>query len=208
MMRLSRLFLLIALVSVGGLFAVSSAHAGLLVQTVGQCDDQPTSKVFLRWLDPLNYAVVSGGTFESAAEGWAGSGGAGVVGGNESYYVVGRDDVRSLSLPPGSSATSPSTCVGLDRPVLRFFARNTGSPLSTLRVDVLFEDASGTVRSLPAAVVVAGKNWSPSLPVPVLANLLPLLPGEGTPVAFRFTPLGAGGRWAIDDVHVDPRRSR
>ena len=37
----------------------------------------------------------------------------------------------------------------------------------------------------------------------VLANLLPLLPGAHTPVAFRFTPL-LGGEWSIDDVYVDP----
>ena len=36
----------------------------------------------------------------------------------------------------------------------------------------------------------------------VVANLLPLLPGEHTPVAFRFTALG--GDWSIDDVYVDP----
>ena len=32
---------------------------------------------------------------------------------------------------------------------------------------------------------------------------LPLLPGERTPVAFRFTPQGKG-TWSIDDVYVDP----
>jgi hypothetical protein len=37
----------------------------------------------------------------------------------------------------------------------------------------------------------------------VVANLLPLLPGAHTPVAFRFTPQ-LGGEWAIDDVYVDP----
>jgi hypothetical protein len=207
-MRLSRLFLLTALVSVAGLVAVSAAHAGLLVRTVGPCDGRPTSKVFLRWLDPLNYALVSGGTFESSTAGWTATGGAGLAAGNETYNVAGGNQVRSLSLPVGSSATTPSTCVGLDRPVLRFFARNTGSALSTLQVDVLFEDASGTVRSLPAGVVLAGKSWSPTLPLPVVVSLLPLLPGQGTPVAFRFTPLGSGGGWAIDDVYVDPRRSR
>ena len=35
-------------------------------------------------------------------------------------------------------------------------------------------------------------------------SLLPLLPGDRTPVAFQFTPLL--GDWQIDDVYVDPRR--
>jgi hypothetical protein len=40
--------------------------------------------------------------------------------------------------------------------------------------------------------------------MPVIANLLPLLPGSRTAVAFRFTPYGDGGDWTIDDVYVDP----
>jgi hypothetical protein len=34
------------------------------------------------------------------------------------------------------------------------------------------------------------------------ANLLPLLPGSKTAVAFRFTAVS--GDWQIDDVYVDP----
>ena len=36
-----------------------------------------------------------------------------------------------------------------------------------------------------------------------MANLLPLLPDQHTPVAFRFTPM-LGGNWSVDDVQVDP----
>jgi hypothetical protein len=42
--------------------------------------------------------------------------------------------------------------------------------------------------------------------MPIVANLLPLLPGDHTPVAFRFTPVGLGGDWRIDDLYVDPYR--
>ena len=38
----------------------------------------------------------------------------------------------------------------------------------------------------------------------VLANLLPLLPGEKTPVQFRVTSVGLG-TWWVDDFYVDPR---
>ena len=41
----------------------------------------------------------------------------------------------------------------------------------------------------------------------MVGNLLPLLPGDMTPVEFRFTPL-LGGDWQIDDVYVDPFRIR
>jgi hypothetical protein len=34
--------------------------------------------------------------------------------------------------------------------------------------------------------------------------LLPLLPGEHTPIQLRFTAIGTAD-WVIDDVYVDPR---
>jgi hypothetical protein len=41
--------------------------------------------------------------------------------------------------------------------------------------------------------------------MPIVVNLLPLLPGDHTAVAFRFS---TAGNWQIDDVYVDPYRSR
>ena len=38
--------------------------------------------------------------------------------------------------------------------------------------------------------------------MPVVANLLALLPGARTPIAVRFT--AEGGSWLVDDVYVDP----
>jgi hypothetical protein len=102
----------------------------------------------------------------------------------------------------GSSATSASMCVGIEHPTLRFFARNGGTSVSTLRVDVLFEDSFGAVHSATIGTVAGGSNWQLTPQMPVVVNLLPLLPGEHTAVAFRFTP--QGGAWTIDDVYVDP----
>jgi hypothetical protein len=73
--------------------------------------------------------------------------------------------------------------------------------VNLLEVEVLFEDAMGTVHALPIGVDLGG-GWHPSLVMPVLANLLPLLPGEQTPVAFRFTAIQ--GDFQLDDVYVDP----
>jgi hypothetical protein len=41
--------------------------------------------------------------------------------------------------------------------------------------------------------------------MPIVANLLPLLPGSRTPVSFRVT--ATSGSWKIDDFYVDPYRS-
>jgi hypothetical protein len=134
------------------------------------------------------------------------SGGARVAAGNESFKVGHASDASSMFIPAGGSVTSPTICVGVEHPTMRFFAkRNTGGTLglSTMTVEVLFENSLGLVNSLPVGVVTPSSGWQATLPMTVLANLLPLLPGAHTPVAFRFTPL-LGGDWSIDDVYVDP----
>lgn len=180
-----------------------SAQAGPLVASAPSCDAQDLSRPFVAWADPASYTLNGGGSFEGDAAGWT-LNGASVESGNEPYYVHGSGDSHSLSLGGSGSATSSTICVGLEHPDLRFFARNSGSPFSGLRVEVQFEDASGGVNTLPIGTVGSTGSWQPTLPIPVVANLLPLLPGEYTPVAFRFTPTGAGGNWRIDDVYVDP----
>ncbi len=182
----------------------SSASASLLVASAPACDVQTLSKTFLPWLDLANYTALSGADFETGAAGWSLDGSA-VAGGNEPWRVGGAQDAKSLALPAGASATSPTICVGVSHPTIRFFAkRRSGGmlSLSTLRVDVLFQTATGHVVSLPIGLVANGGGWQPTLPMLVVANLLPLLPGDQTPVAFRFTAQGAD--WSIDDVWVDP----
>jgi hypothetical protein len=180
------------------------AHAGILVSSAASCSAETLSQPFLPWLDVAQYTPVPGGSFEPGSPAWSLTGNAGVTSGNESNFVNSASDGYSLSLPTGSSATSPSVCVGIQNPTLRFFARNGGSLLSGLRVDVLFEDALGNVNSAPLVSVSGGSAWAPSLTSPIVVNLLPLLPPNMTAVAFRFTPVGIGGDWHIDDVYVDP----
>lgn len=182
-----------------------AAQAGPLVASAPVCEEQLLSQPFLPWLDPINYTLAPDGGFENGADAWRLTGGAATVAGNESYYVRRAGDSHSLKLPSGSSATSSTMCVGLGHPLLRLFVRNTGSLLSTLRVEVKFEDVAGRVHTLPVGVAVGSGSWQPTLPIPVVANLLPLLPGNQTPIRLRFVPQGAGGSWRIDDVYVDPR---
>jgi hypothetical protein len=189
------------------LASAAPASAGILVNTTSaaNCTSQVLQQPFTRWLDYFRYTLVPGGDFEGGAPGWSLSR-AGVVEGNESYDVRSAGDSHSLSLGSSGSAQSAPVCVGIDYPVLRLFARNTGLPTSALSVDVLFEDTFGAVHSLPLGVVAGGPSWQPSLPVPIVVNLLPLLPGERTAIAFRFRATGLGGNWRIDDVFVDPHR--
>jgi len=185
-------------------FAVgaSTASAGVLVASAPSCDDQPLSKPFTPWVDYADYTPLPGGSFEGDMSGWSFSGGAGVAGGNAAQHVGGAGDASSLAIPAGGSATSASICVGLTHPTVRFFAKRRSGMLSTLKVDVMFELFDGSVATLPIGVVANAGSWQPTLPMLAVANLLPLLPGEHTPVAFRFT--ATGGSWSVDDVYVDP----
>ncbi len=185
--------LLLAALAAALLAVPTSAQAAVLP---GFCASEPSRQVFLPWLDVMNYVPVADGGVEAGASGWTLQGGAAVVNGNESFDVGGADDSRSLSLPPGASATTPATCRGLDRPTLRFFARRTSGLLPLLRVEALHGDLA-----VPVGVVTASGAWQPTLPMLLPLNLLPDLTDDGS-VAFRFTALGGGFR--IDDVYVDP----
>jgi len=204
--RTRRLILYAGLALIPSTLLAPGASAGTLVASAPDCEAETLTRPFLPWLDPAQYKLAPDGGFEAGAAGWALEGGAEVVAGNESYYVRDAGDSQALSLPGGSSATSPTTCVGLEHPTLRVFARNTGSPLSSLRVTVHFEDAAGNEQELAIGQLTAGSSWNPSVQMVIVANLLPLLPGEQTPVAFEFTPHGSAGEWRIDDVYVDPMR--
>jgi hypothetical protein len=192
----------------GLLLAAGPAPAqagGVVVPPAGKCPDDGAAQVFARWWDRSPYVLVGDGGFENGAEGWTLSPGATVVAGNEPWKVRSPDDSRALALEPRAHATSPPVCVGLGHPTARFFARNTGSPLGLLVVQVVFRTSVGSL-ALPVGVVLnPSRSWSPTLPMPVLANLLTLLDGSTT-VAFRFTAVGPHSSWQIDDVYVDPWR--
>jgi hypothetical protein len=186
-----------------GALAAPASAANLLSVDPASCGNPATSQPFARWGDPIRYTLVPGGSFEPGSAAWTLSGGAAVRAGNESYYANGAGDRFSLSLPSGSSATSPAVCVSIYRPVFRFFARNTGSPTASLRVEALYPGLAGRVSVLQLGVLT-GSSWTPSLPMPVLASLTSVLPGSSTSIAIRLTPLGTGGSWSVDDVYVDP----
>jgi hypothetical protein len=149
---------------------------------------------FLPWADPAQYVLAPDGGFGGGADGWQGG-----------DVIAERSPLsgdRALRIGSDGSATSPAMCVTLVHPTLRFLARNAGDLTGTLGVEVLFEDLAGRVQALPIGVVAGGGSWAPTVPMPIVANLLALLPGGQTPVAFRFT--ARGGDWRIDDVYVDP----
>lgn len=188
----------------------ATASAGALVASAPSCDDRALAKTFLPWLDVADYTALPGGDFEGVGGDFSKTGGAAVAAGNEPFHIGDAADAQSLSLPAGSSATSPVMCVGLEHPTVRLFVRRRSSgrlsSLATLRVEALVETATGAVVATPVGSVAATGSWQPTPPLPMAASLLALLPGEHTPVAFRFTAQGAD--FSVDDVWVDPYARR
>lgn len=176
------------------------------------CPD-PTSTPFAAWHDPAYYALAPDGGLENGASGWKLTGGAQVVSGNESFSVSGAGS-HSLSLPAGSSATTPPMCIGVVSTKMQTFISNSGSAASKLHVQVIYGGGVGSLLGglgsglglSDEGTFASGAAWQP-LPqaVTMLGGALPLLTRY---VQFRFTPLSTGGNWRIDDVYLDPLMHR
>jgi len=168
------------------------------------CSYSGAEQVFRPWGDQHSYVLAPDGGFEAGGSGWALSGGAKAVPGNESFYLNDENDSRSLSLPPGSSAISPPICMSLDTPIFRLLARNPGNPSSRLRVEAVFP-LLGLVRTKTVSTVTAGSSWAPTQQMSTVLTLSTLV-GTLVPSAIqiRITPLDAAGKWQVDDLYVDP----
>ena len=195
----------ISVVAMTGAIA-APANAGILTAPVKDCGDESLSQPFAQFGDKSQYKLVQGGSFESSLADYTLMGVAKVVSGNEPWNVGGSSHGKSLVLPAGSSVITPPACVGLAEPTLRFFAKKNSGLLSTLVVSVYVKTSLGLVVPVPVGVLLGNGQWKASPRMLIVANLLPLLPGDRTPVAFQFTPLL--GSWQIDDVYVDPQRMR
>ena len=178
------------------------AHAAATQPTPPACTP-PTTTAFASAGDENAYFLAPGGNFEGGAPGWTLAGGAALQAGNNTAGGDPTSNTTSLSLPTGSSATSPLVCVGANAPSMRFFVRNTGAASSRLGVTVLFTRPNGKAGSLLLASIAGTGTWAASSTVYYLANLLALVSPTGTTnVAFRFAPLDSTGHWSVDDVYV------
>jgi len=180
------------------LLAVPAANAGLLdpitqlvLPTCGS-----NSYPFQQFGDRHAYYHFSNNGFEIGSNGWSLSGGAYVGSGNEPWYANGWGG-RSLTLPPGASATSPSFCINLLDPAVRMFTR--GSNGSTLQIQVVFRGLTGNITGIFNYDDENGSGaWSPSDRVSSQLAL-PLLTSSAQ---IRVT--AASGTWQVDDAFVDP----
>jgi len=190
---------------IAALILSSTAKAGLIgTGSAAYCD--PTSaQPFAAWGDSASYARLLNGGFEAGTTGWTLSGGARVVSGNEPFFVDGnKKDSHSLLLPAGSSAYSSTVCFALGDWHLRFLMRNVGSSSGQLHIQVVVPSLLGGVLAiLDGGTVSSGGAWTPSPRLELLlCNVTSLLGTKA--VAFRFTPVGYGAGYQIDDTYLDP----
>jgi hypothetical protein len=167
----------------------------------GSCPVAAVSEPFSQWGDTSSYELVSQGDFEGSLSEWTLGAGAGRVSGSEPYAATGAAGKASLALAAGSSAQSPFTCVTIDDPTFRFFARG-GGPLSVLAVSVVYKTPLAML-TVPLGLVAPSGTWQPTQSMLTASVVGDLLSGGTAQLALRFTALVGSSQ--IDDVFIDPR---
>ena len=183
-------FLLALVGLVVGFAAISSAAQAA-------CSYPDAEQVFAKWGDTRYYELAPDGGFEEGGNGWSFSGGAALVNGNETEFLNGEEDEFSLSLPYGSTATSPRVCIDEETPVFRLMALNGGELNAKLRVTVTYEVARGKTER--TSDVRAEDEWAPTPPLRLDVD------STTEKVArISFQPWDTKGEWLIDDLYIDP----
>lgn len=185
--------------------ALAAGPAGAAGTTLA-CSTRVESQAFKPWGDLAYYFQVPNGGFEQSG-GWALSGGAKAVAGNETFNVRAATDTKSLQMPAGSRAESRTICIGKGEETLRFFVKNPGVPGAILHVEVTARNTGNGavgVSSFDINADALAAGWSPSNALRVPAMFSDAGQQEITVV---FTTVGNAATWQVDDVYVDPFRS-
>ena len=129
--------------------------------------------------------------------------------GRERERVVLRQRPHRLALPlpaPGKLGDDTVDVLRSGDWNLRLFATSRSTSTSYLKVTVIVRSVIGELSIVDGGKISSSSNWQPSPKIHLLlTNLTGLL---GTRAAFfRFTPVGPGGAWRIDDVYLDPFKS-
>lgn len=187
------------------IFALVVALAAMIGGRVGtasaaDCPPPPSAvQPFVKWSDANSYVLTTGGSFEPGSALWSLGGGAKVTTGNAPNPIGSSSDSYSLSLPPGSSVTSACVTAPKIVGIVRFFAKNSGTVGTQLKVEVLVK---GGVYQ--AGTITPGSSW---MPTPMLRSNAPEYKGAVT-YQVRLTALGSGGALNVDDMYFDPYVSR
>jgi hypothetical protein len=178
-----------ALALAGALLLAPAAQADLV--DLSACNSNALTQSFLRWGDPSYYELAPGGTFSDSS--WSLSGRAQIVSGGEPYAASGTLSSSSLSLPGGSSAQSPATCVNAAYPTIRFFVSGFGA----VTVSVVYNGLA-----IPTGVVLGTGSWAPSPVLITGSAIVGALNGGTAQVSLRLSSVLGTPR--VSDVFIDP----
>jgi hypothetical protein len=196
--------------TVAAVVLATPAQAGLLTgllpglvspaDSPSTCDTNVTQP-FKPWGDGANYVLTPGGSFEPGGPSWSMTRGVRIVSGNEHFYVRSRSDRYSLYMPSGSSVTTPPMCFAAGDWKMRFFATGSGK----VRVQVRVKSLLGLLSILDGGTFKSGSTWRPSPEIGLLVtNLGGILATDS--VSFRL--IARDGSVRLDDVYLDPFKSR
>ena len=166
------------------------------------CHNPFIENPFTRFGDNLDYVLAPDGNFDGTVTGWQVAGGA---------QIVETDKGRSLQLPKGSSAISPSMCLDLNFPTFRMYDKVVkpktgllggvlglvlGTPKSArLKVEVVYHEISRPVWTEMGHIdgdkgPAAGNGWRLSESIDLKPELGGPQPGARQ-AALRFTVVEA-----------------
>jgi len=181
-------FLLTGAATVAATALLAAPATAAVTTDAAGCPARAVTQPFALLGDNADYFLAPDGAFDQGAAGWQLRGQASVA-------------ASALRLAAGSSATTPSFCIGVEHRSMRFYGVAAAS--STLNVDAVIGAAGESERSVRIATVSGSDGWVASDVVPMVVNELAADNDNAIDVQLRFTPHGAGA-WSIDDVWVDP----
>jgi hypothetical protein len=224
---LAALTLIVCLIGLAGTtHAATPLGSTRIIETADSrttCDNPRIEHPFTRFGDYFDYVLAPGGKFDGSTSGWQFANGA---------KVIATDKGRSLQLPKGASAISPSMCLDLNTPTFRMYHKVVkpksglvggllggvlglvlGSPEDAdIRVEVVYPGVvapawTQMTRFDGREGVSAGNGWRLFDPIDLKPELGGALPGARM-AALRFTVLDAASKESVllDDIYVDPKR--
>jgi hypothetical protein len=166
------------------------------------CTTRTLSQPFKSWGDSNYYFPATSGTFEAGTTAWSLGSGVSRVAENEPWKVAGSGSY-SLKIPSGSSVSTPTMCVNVDEDSVRFFYKAPSAGASLSVTVWATNSATSILAGTGFSLTSTGAGWqvSPRISLPDARGQ------DGTENV--TIQLGAsGGAWQIDDLFVDPSRTR
>jgi hypothetical protein len=184
-------------------FSASTANAATTTSSTSSttstiaCATRTTAQKFLAVDGDNNaYFTSPAGTFESGATGWSLTS-ASVVSGNESRYINGSGQTKSLQIGSGGKAVGPQFCNQYGERSIRFFYKGASGARVHLHIDVSNSSTSNK-STLDWEIGVPSSGWGAANGI-----MVPDLYSQGYEnLQLTFTALG--GSVQVDDVEIDP----